>query len=438
MEHSSAIVENSEDYLKVCILILNEVLKEIPICDSYRNFCNLVGRNFMIYSDFEFWFYQLHRFCRGYFYDYDLSADLVPVTIMDMPMEMIQEITRNLDLVELTHLQAMNESFQHMVDSIVLLDSYIDHLKNVTLILNEVLGKKPIFYSYLNFCKLVGENTINYPDFEFLYYRLYRLSRGELNDCDQIINPAPKTLMDMPVSLMYKIIGYLDTVERTYLRSMNRCLKDIADIRPPNFESDECFVKKGMEYLSPVLEMPNLKVNHLSLYIMNGCTYLNDLLPIPFHAKTMNPGELESIDFSNYDIGYTATREDVLEFYETEQFKQANRVESNIYLYEIDLIKFSHLKTFKFRLNFRELVDFQMIRDMISSFENFESCELKSINNRDGFDMRTVAEDLGAEIPFGPLKTVTHRYQIPESNEYLEFKIEEEESYRLIKIAKVR
>ncbi|PIC14716.1 hypothetical protein B9Z55_026928 [Caenorhabditis nigoni] len=353
-----------------------------------------------------------------------------------------------------------------------------DHLKIYILILNEVLGKKPIFHSYLNFCKLVGEDTMNYPDFEFWYYRFYRLYRGELDDCDQIINPVRKTIMDMPVSLMYKITENLDTVERTYLRSMNKCLKDIVDCHPPSFDvietstdnkslnwklnnksfscglndygscslkildstiiRNECYFKKGMEYLSPVLKMPNLKVNHLTLNIMNGCTYLNDLLPIPFHAKTMNPGELESIDFSNYDIGYTATREDVLEFYETEQFKQANRVESNIYLYEIDLIKFSHLKTFKFRLNFRELVDFQMIRDMISTFENFESCELKSINNRDGFDMRTVAEDLGAEIPFGPLKTITHRYQTPKSKNHLEFKIEEEESSCLIKIVKVR
>ncbi|PIC14715.1 hypothetical protein B9Z55_026928 [Caenorhabditis nigoni] len=370
-----------------------------------------------------------------------------------------------------------------------------DHLKIYILILNEVLGKKPIFHSYLNFCKLVGEDTMNYPDFEFWYYRFYRLYRGELDDCDQIINPVRKTIMDMPVSLMYKITENLDTVERTYLRSMNKCLKDIVDCHPPSFDvietstdnkslnwklnnksfscglndygscslkildstiiRNECYFKKGMEYLSPVLKMPNLKVNHLTLNIMNGCTYLNDLLPIPFHAKSvsidsfnikkslellsaMNPGELESIDFSNYDIGYTATREDVLEFYETEQFKQANRVESNIYLYEIDLIKFSHLKTFKFRLNFRELVDFQMIRDMISTFENFESCELKSINNRDGFDMRTVAEDLGAEIPFGPLKTITHRYQTPKSKNHLEFKIEEEESSCLIKIVKVR
>ncbi|PIC14711.1 hypothetical protein B9Z55_026926 [Caenorhabditis nigoni] len=400
----------------------------------------------MNYSDFEFWFYQLHRFCRGYFYDYNRSADPVPVTIMDMPMEMIQEITRNLDPVELTHLQAMNESFQHMVDSIVLLDSYIDHLKNVTLILNEVLGKKPIFHSYLNFCKLVGENTINYPDFEFWYYRIYRHYRGELDDCDQIINPVQKTIMDLPVSLMYKITENLDTVESCGLSYYGGCILKI-----PNFleiKSDECFVKKGMEYLSPVLIMRNLEVSHLSLCIKKEAVYLNNLLPVSFHAKSvsirafnfneslkllsaMNSGELESIDFTFY--GDTTTDGDVLEFFETEQFKLAKRVESNICLYEDDLMRFRHLKSFKFPLGYDEPVDFQIIRNIISTMEKFESCELDG----DGFDIRTVAESLEVETPFGPLKTITHRYRIPESNDYLEFKIEEEESNCLIKIAKV-
>ncbi|ULT92274.1 hypothetical protein L3Y34_009791 [Caenorhabditis briggsae] len=110
------------------------------------------------------------------------------------------------------------------------------HLNICILILNEVLRKKPIFDSYENFCKLVGDNFMNYPDFEFWYYRMYRYSRGELDDCDRSMNPVRKTIMDMPVSLMYKITGYLDTVERTYLRSMNKCLKDIVDFRPPSFD----------------------------------------------------------------------------------------------------------------------------------------------------------------------------------------------------------
>ncbi|ULT92275.1 hypothetical protein L3Y34_009792 [Caenorhabditis briggsae] len=207
-----------------------------------------------------------------------------------------------------------------------------------------------------------------------------------------------------------------------------------------------------MEYLSPVLKMPNLKVNHLSLNIMNESAYFNDLLPVLFHAKSvsisafdfkkslellsaMNPGELESIDFT---IDDTDTTEVFWEFFETEQFKQAKRVESNIYVHESDLMGFSHLKSFKFPIGYIEPVDFQIIRDMISTFDKFESCELKSTYFRDGFDVRTVAEALEAEIPFGPLKTVTHRHRIPGSNEYLEFTIEEAESFCLIKIVKVR
>ncbi|PIC14708.1 hypothetical protein B9Z55_026925 [Caenorhabditis nigoni] len=482
MEQFSAIAENSEDHLKVCILILNEVLKEIPICNSYRNFCNLVGDNFMTCTDFEFWYYRLRRFKN---FDYNRSVDPVELSFKNMVDSLVMRFDKiKIDVLD-TYLEN-NTSSECYND---------DHQKMYVLILNEVLRKKPIFHSYLNFCKLVGENTINYPDFEFWYYRIYRLYRGEHDDCDQIINPVRKTIMDMPVSLMYKITGYLDTVERTYLRSMNRCLKDIVDFRPPSFDvidisaddkslkwkldnklfscglsdyggrflkilnssseikHNECYFKKGMEYLSPVLKMANLKVNHLSLNIMNGSAHLNNLLPVPFHMKNvsirafninkslellsaLNPGELESIHFV---ADVRATREDILEFYETEQFKKAKRVESNIYLHEYDLLRFSHLKSFKFPINYREPVDFEIIRDIISTFDKFESCELKSINYGDGFDIRTVAEDLGAEIPFGPLlKTITYRYRVPESKNYLEFKIGEEESHCYIKIVKIR
>ncbi|CAO4382087.1 unnamed protein product [Caenorhabditis nigoni] len=293
---------------------------------------------------------------------------------MDMP--------RNLGPVEL--------SFKNMVDSLVMdfdkikidvLDTYQENNTSFqfysVLILNEVLRKKPIFQSYLNFCKLVGENTMNYPDFEFWYYRIYRLYRGELDDSDLSINPVRKTIMDMPVSLMYKITGYLDTVESCGLSDYGgRFLKILNS--SSEIKYNECYFKKGMEYLSPVLKMANLKVNHLSLNIMNGSAHLNNLLPVPFHAKrvsirafnfnkslellsALNPGELESIDFV---ADVRATREDILEFYETEQFKKAKRVESNIYLHEYDLPRFSHLKFFKFPINYREPVDFEIIRDV--------------------------------------------------------------------------
>ncbi|PIC14665.1 hypothetical protein B9Z55_026898 [Caenorhabditis nigoni] len=68
---------------------------------------------------------------------------------------------------------------------------------------------------------------MKYPDFEFWYYRFYH---GEMDlDYDRSLDPEAKTIMDMPIRLMHKIVENLDPVERAYLRSMNKAIKEVAD-----------------------------------------------------------------------------------------------------------------------------------------------------------------------------------------------------------------
>ncbi|PIC14670.1 hypothetical protein B9Z55_026900 [Caenorhabditis nigoni] len=155
-----------------------------------------------------------------------------------------------------------------------------------------------------------------------------------------------------------------------------------------------------------------------------------DTLRIP-----LSPGKLESIDF---DPCCAPQRDQTLRFFETEQFKQAKHVQLKEHLNEEDLLRFSHLKSFKCNLTFLEEVDFQRIRGIISTFEVLESCELKYRDVFDAFPIRTIAQALEEEIPFGPLKTINHRYPIPESNDYLDFTIEQEWYYCTIKIVKTR
>ncbi|CAP36046.1 Protein CBG18634 [Caenorhabditis briggsae] len=357
----------------------------------------------------------------------------------------------------------------------------------MTCILYETIKKKPIFSSYRNFCKLVGNDAMDYPDFEFWYFRFYH-KQLDFN-YDRNMDPVPKTIMDMPVLLMYKITENLDTVERTYLRSMNKSLRDVADshrlifdrlqitvfanglhwylndkifrcLKAENgctlytptkkIESDKSVMEMGLEYLQRMLKMANIQVHHLSLSLHRETSELDNFLPVPFHAKSvklyalhmnqtfpflaaLNPGELESI---NLEPCCRGDREQMLRFFETEQFKQAKHVQFEEYLNEEDLLKFSHLKSFKCKLIFLEPVDFQRIREIISTLEVLESCELKYRD--DWFPVHIIAQALEEEIPFGPLKTIKHSYPIPESNEHLEFEIEQEEYYSTIKIVKVR
>ncbi|CAO4382256.1 unnamed protein product [Caenorhabditis nigoni] len=120
-------------------------------------------------------------------------------------------------------------------------------------------------------------------------------------DYDRSADPKPKTIMDIPAGSMTKIAEYLDPVERTFLRSMNRTIKAVVDSFPPVFEK---------------------------------------------------------IDISVSD---TSTRTE-------------NAVE-----------------------------DVKRIRDIISTFEELESCELEFHGRWNSIPMREFAEALGEDIPIGPL-----------------------------------
>ncbi|CAO4383949.1 unnamed protein product [Caenorhabditis nigoni] len=350
-----------------------------------------------------------------------------------------------------------------------------------TYIAKQAIEKIPVFTAFRKFCEKVGNDAMEYRDFEFWYYRFYH---GHMDfDYDRSADSKPKTIMDMPVSLMYKITGYLDTVERAYLRSMNKSIKHIAGSYAPTFDKivvgvsdedvhwelddkyfaceeerkgcildmpnkpdyiyiDDDFLKIGMKYLTPVFQIPRIQAHHITLSMSGNTTVLDDLLPVPFHARSVKiytpdgnktlqllsifvPGEVESIDFRGL---YTHQREVLSRFFETEYFKQAKHVELSGYFREEDLLKFKHLKSFKCELDHDEQVNFQNIREIILTFEQFESCELKR-NNPDFYF-------LGQEIPDESV-TINHRYKVPKSNEYLEFKVEDHGPFSYIRIVKV-
>ncbi|CAO4382590.1 unnamed protein product [Caenorhabditis nigoni] len=439
-------MELSSDFKKCCILY--EVLQKNEIYKSYEKLCCTVGEKAMAFSDFKFWFYEFRDS------DYDRSADIEPLTRVDMPVVLKYHI------------------------------------------LYEVLQKKPIFDSYRTFCDAVGKDAMEYPDFEFWYYRF---KNGNLDlDYDRSVDPVPKTLMDMPVVLMTKTARYLDPVERSFLRSMNHAIKTVADSFPPVFEkleitvsdtrmqwilnnklfacykrgsgciiqkpnrskseeSEEGYIENGIKNLTPLLKIPNIQVNHFSVKVLDGTPNLNDLLPVPLNAKSvsicgrntievvqflsaMTPGYLESICLDGLLQGEHYGR-----IFETDQFKQAKHVELEMMEFNVaDLVHFSHLKSFKCHLRSENTFeDVPKIRDILSSCEELESCELDYVDALDNRAIVTFAMALGAEIPIEPLApfehlTITHRYQIPESNEFLEFKLHDGMFYCGVNIVKIR
>ncbi|PIC14727.1 hypothetical protein B9Z55_026935 [Caenorhabditis nigoni] len=272
-------------------------------------------------------------------------------------------------------------------------------------ILYEVLQKKPIFDSYQNFCDTVGQDAINFPDFEFWFYRFYHGNRDF--GYDRSADPEPKTIVDLPFESMTTIVGYLNPVERTRLRSLNHAIKDVSDSFPtflekieilvsdsrmswklnnkhfwchkeglvcslnkpncPVEKSEKCHIKKGLEHLASVLKLSNILVKHFSVELYGEILNRDDLLPVPFNGINV------------------------------QQWK------------------------------------------IVSNFEKLESCELtvRSLWNR--FRAGAFAEALGEEIPVGPRRRIIHhRYQVRGSNKCLVFKVVDEVFRCRIRIVRVR
>ncbi|PIC14763.1 hypothetical protein B9Z55_026954 [Caenorhabditis nigoni] len=373
-------------------------------------------------------------------------------------------------------------------------------------ILYEVALKKPIFDSYRNFCDTVGHNAMEYPDFEFWYCRF---CQGEMDfDYDRSRGPVSKTLMDMPIKLMQKITEDMTPFEKRYLRSINHSIKDFTDSLPTVFEKieisayenklewkvngneyeckkeengctfsrpkclnaekcekgcyrckdenkitetfEESYIKKSLEYLTPLFKIPNLQINDFRFCVTDQTPELDDLLPVAFYAKSaciqMTNFDKMVQHLSNLKAGFleefticfhsSIGKEHLTRIYETEQFKQAQGVKIYHFaeLNVEDLTNFNHLKHFTLHLNPIEGEEILRIRDTISTFKNFEECSI--MYQRNGRRIRSLAEVL-EEYLEGPVEEFTHRYKNPAFNKTLDFKIKEWGHYFFIDVLKV-
>ncbi|PIC14744.1 hypothetical protein B9Z55_026945 [Caenorhabditis nigoni] len=358
MEASSDFIKENDHYLKTCILY--EVLHKIPIFDSYRSFCDTVGNDAMSYPDFEFWYYRFYHGNRDL--DYDRSADPEPKKIVDIPVGSLTKIAEYLDPFERALLRSMNHKIKTVADSFPPSFEKIDITIMDTSMHWELNNQRFSCYKKGSGCRLTRPNSSE--------------------------------------------------------------------------KSEECFMQKGLKYLVPLMKMPNLQVNHFSLKLYEETLYRDDLLPIPLNAKSvhiygqttnqvdqflsaLNAGYLESISLNG--LG-SEEKEIHRTIFKTEQFKQATSVEFKCHWgFNVkDLPNFSHLKRFKCQVRTdNALEDVQRIRDVsssvvhfsqacnfyfqiISTLEDFESCELEFRGGLKKVSMREFAEALGVEIPNGP------------------------------------
>ncbi|CCD71257.1 F-box domain-containing protein [Caenorhabditis elegans] len=91
---------------------------------SFDNFCRKVGNDVMPYSEFDFWYYRFYN--GNHDLHYDRSSDLVPRSLSNMPLHMINEILNHVNIFDLLSLMKTSRSFQEIVQDKKL---YIDSVE---------------------------------------------------------------------------------------------------------------------------------------------------------------------------------------------------------------------------------------------------------------------------------------------------------------------
>ncbi|CAO4381507.1 unnamed protein product [Caenorhabditis nigoni] len=96
-----------------------------------------------------------------------------------------------------------------------------------TFILHDCRQKVPIFEGYKNLSEVVGDENIDFPEYEFWYYRFLR-GNISLED-DRSSFPEPLTLLDLPMDALVEIIDHLDVNNRMNVRKVSKSLRDVID-----------------------------------------------------------------------------------------------------------------------------------------------------------------------------------------------------------------
>ncbi|EFO88765.1 hypothetical protein CRE_06634 [Caenorhabditis remanei] len=96
-------------------LLILETIHEVPVFRAYQKYSRKVGENAMSYQDYEFWYM---RFLRGdYSMDYDRSQDPKTRSLMDIPLEIMEQIAGGLNIREKMSLRKVCGNLRTFIDT---------------------------------------------------------------------------------------------------------------------------------------------------------------------------------------------------------------------------------------------------------------------------------------------------------------------------------
>ncbi|EFP08355.1 hypothetical protein CRE_16176 [Caenorhabditis remanei] len=94
-------------------------------------------------------------------------------------------------------------------------------------IFSKFLQEKNVEKAHKNFCKTVGEDVIEYVDFEYWFYGFYH---GNVDyDHDRSADPEQLSLTDLPNEMLNEIFENLDIQDRINVRKVSRTFEKVVD-----------------------------------------------------------------------------------------------------------------------------------------------------------------------------------------------------------------
>ncbi|CCD31136.1 F-box domain-containing protein [Caenorhabditis elegans] len=110
-------------------------------------------------------------------------------------------------------------------------------------ILYEFLQKKPVFEAYKNFCKTIGDDLMEYREFDFWFYKIGK-ENADLSG-KLIWNPDSLTLSNMPLKVVDTILENVEPIDRLPLGKVSQSLRSLTKAIGHGFKKiltkSECF-----------------------------------------------------------------------------------------------------------------------------------------------------------------------------------------------------
>ncbi|CAO4381997.1 unnamed protein product [Caenorhabditis nigoni] len=306
-----------------------------------------------------------------------------------------------------------------------------------------LIQKTPIFKSYLQFCEILKDQSIDYREFEFWYYRF--IVRGVSNFDEDVSQELQKVqFSELPVDYGSTMVieSYSNLEPEQWVQYANNTVEEGAKralldmkylINRPKLKMESLKIsvkfschtvdeKRGEtqrrlgyyraigEVLSTVPNSPTIHVQQLEIYTKHQDEILC-ILPY------LTPGILEEIDIRSVKIN--KIRLGVSKILKLDQWKMAKSLKSDRFICNFSAANLANFERLKIHLPELPLEKLRDLRDVLQASPSFRYCQLDSSKK---IDIENIDRFLGIDIPQDP-PTPDYRYYPLEHSDERVFEI---------------